>query len=102
ASLSVPAQDSPAVEQPLSRSELPPVPDPMPARRSARARAKPAKPPRPKGKVPGGKALARIKMFLLQRGAAPEIEPPTARPARRPSAARLTVRSPALDVVTGF
>ena len=60
------------VPSPAAASEpRPSAPASKPTRRK-----RPRRSARPRGKVPGGKALARMNMLLAQRGIAPEPKPP--------------------------
>jgi photosystem II stability/assembly factor-like uncharacterized protein len=89
------------MQEPIRLSSVPSgAAEPAPSAPKARAKA------RPRGRVPGGKALARLNMFLVQRGVAPEPTPPP--PPALPGAVRGAAAappvgpSPAADLVAGF
>ena len=75
-----------------------------------KALSKASKGGRPRRRVPGGKALARLNMFLIQRGASPEPTepPPPALPAEPGAATKAAERaspadrSPAAGLVAGY
>ena len=59
---------------PIALSQVEGVRRPATSRTTKKSAGKSKPSGRPRGTVPGGKALARLNLFLLQRGVAPELE----------------------------